>query len=116
VELQGLFVAPLCSSLSGAFWQLLTVTTPLMQHDQERPALTVTDTGVLDCLAAYVVKNEPEIAQALHCTCRAAAAAVQDAMTSISVRGRHADLAHTAFAFPGLTSLKYTQCAVLVEV
>jgi hypothetical protein len=111
------FLVPFCQSVSRAFWQLLLrVTTPFMQHNRDRPTLTVTDPEVLDCLAAYLVKNEPEIAQALHCTCRAAAAAVQDATTSISVRGRHADLAHTALAFPGLTSLKYTQCVVLVEV
>jgi hypothetical protein len=87
-----------------------------MQRNRDRPALTVTDPEALDCLAPYLVNNEPGIAHALHCTCRAAAAAVQDAMTSISVQGRHAELVHTALVFPGLTSLKYTQCAVLDEV
>ena len=67
-------------------------------------------------MAAHLVKHDAQTAHALHCTCRAAAAAVQDAMTSLSVTGRHADLAHTALAFPGLSDLKYTQCAVLVEV
>lgn len=88
----------------------------VVQHNQHRPALTVTNPEVLDCLAAHLVQQDAHTAHALHGTCRAAAAAVQDAMTSLSVTGRHADLAHTALAFPGLSDLKYTQCAVLVEV
>jgi hypothetical protein len=87
-----------------------------VQQNKDRPALNVTNPEVLDCLAAYLMEKDPGTAHALHSTCRAAAAAVQNAMTSLSVVGRHADLAHTALAFPGLSSLKYTQCAVVVQV
>lgn len=87
-----------------------------LQHNRDKPALTLTTPEVLECLATHLIKHDPTTAHALHCTSRAAAAAVQDAMTSLSVTGRHADLAHTALAFPGLSNLKYTQCAVLVEV
>lgn len=87
-----------------------------VQEGRGASPAAVADPRVLHCLAEHLLRHDPKSAQALHLTCRAAANAVQQAVSKLAVSSQHVDIVHTVQAFCGLTQLKCTQCAIASQV
>lgn len=88
----------------------------LLQEGKGASSTAVTDPQVLHCLAEYLLDHEPGSAHALQQTCRAAASAVQQAVSTLSVVAQHVDIVHAVHTFSGLSQLKCTQCALTCQV
>lgn len=95
---------------------LVLPATVVLQEGKAIFPTAVTDPRVLHCLAEHLLIHEPKSAHALHLTCRAAASAVQQAVSKLSVVGQPVDIVHAVEAFSGLTQLRCTQCALTCQV
>lgn len=87
-----------------------------LQEGRSMTSTAFTDPQVLHCLADYLLHHEPASAHALHQTCRAAASAVQQAVSALSVVAQHVDIVHSVHTFSGLSQLKCTQCSLTCQV
>ena len=71
---------------------------------------------VLNALAAHLLQHAPTAAAALHLTCRAAAAAVKDATTSLTIRSKRVDFMAMSHNFRALEVARLSQCDVACDV
>eukprot|EP00892_Ulva_mutabilis_P000653 jgi/Ulvmu1/10589/UM065_0043.1 len=100
-------LAAQCCSVTSHIW--------LMGEGRDASSRVLTDPQVLHCLAEYLLRNDPVSAHSLHQTCRAAASAVQQAVSSLSVVAQHVDVVHAVHTFSALSHLRCTQCALTCQ-